>query len=144
MITATPSEQRTPRADEPFISSDLPFELARLQASPAYALEGHTGRTLTKYPELRVVLQTMKAGVRLPFHETAEQMTVQVLLGQLRIWLPYGQNCDLYEGSFAAIDAGQVHELESLQDSAFLLTLTWPPVGRRAASGEVETDGAGI
>jgi len=118
MASATPSEPRSGAIGDAFISIDVPFELARLQASDAYQTEGHAGRTLTKYPELRVVIETVKTGVRLPFHETAEQMTLQVILGQLRVWMRHGENRDLTEGSFVAIDAGRVHELESLQDCA--------------------------
>jgi len=135
MISTSPSGSSAPRPDDPFISVDVPFELARLRASPAYEAEGHAGRTLTKYPELRAVLETAKAGVRLPLHETAEQLTLQVLVGQLRVWMAHGENVDLSEGSFAAVDAGRVHEIESLEDSAFLLTLAWPPVGERATEG---------
>ncbi len=142
MIAESASEDAARRADAPFISVDLPFELARLQASRAFEAEGHAGRTLTKYPELRVVLETMKAGARLAIHETAEEMALQVLLGQVRVWMRYDANCDLAEGSFAAVDAGRVQEIEALQDCAFLLTLTWPPMERRAARGEDEKEGA--
>jgi quercetin dioxygenase-like cupin family protein len=140
MISASTSEV-TPRTSAPFVTIDVPFELARLQASPAYETEGHTGETLTKYPDLRVVLETMKAGVRLPLHETPEQVTLQVIVGQLRVWAKHGENCDLAEGSFLAADAGLLHELEALHDCAFILTLAWPPAGRRAA-GDAEK-GAG-
>ena len=133
------------RIDAPFISFNVPFEIARLQAERTYHTEGHAGRTLTKYPDLRVVLETMQAGVRLPFHETAERIALQVILGQLRVFLEHGDNCDLAEGSYTAIDAARVHEIESLHDCAFLLTLAWPPAGRRATAGEeLEADGAGI
>ncbi len=133
------------RVDAPFISFDVPFELARLRAERAYETEGHAGRTLAKYPDLRVVLEAMKPGVRLPFHETAERMTLQVIVGQLRVWDGYGENRDLSEGSFAAIDAARVHEIECLDESALLLTLAWPPAERRAGgSGEEEVDGGGI
>ena len=72
-------------------------------------------------------------------------MTLHVLLGQLRVWMRYGENCDLAEGSFAAIEAGRVQEIESLHECAFLLTLAWPPVEDRAAGAEEEeADGAGI
>jgi quercetin dioxygenase-like cupin family protein len=135
MASATPTEPRSGAIGDPFISIDVPFEIARLQASGAYQTEGHSGRTLTKSPELRVVVEAMKAGVRLPLHEPAEQLTLQVVLGQLRVWMRHGENSELSEGGFVAIDAGRVHELEALQDCAFLLTLAWPPVERRAAGG---------
>jgi quercetin dioxygenase-like cupin family protein len=142
MNPASPSEHRGPTTAESFVSSDLLLELARLQASAEYAREGHAGRTLTKVPELRVVLESMKAGARMLLHETEEELTLQVLLGQLRLRMRTGGNHDLAEGSFAAIGAGRVHEVEALQDSSFLLTLAWPPALRDG--GETEEDGAGI
>jgi quercetin dioxygenase-like cupin family protein len=125
--------------DGPFISLDLPFEIAQLVADRAYEEEGHAGRTLAKYPDLRVVLEAMSPETRLRIHETAERMTVQVISGVLRVWLEYGDNYDLAEGSFAAIDAARVHEIECLEPCAFLLTLAWPP-----AAGAKETNGGGI
>jgi quercetin dioxygenase-like cupin family protein len=147
MIEATPSgafasEHPGQPIDAPFVSFDVPFELARLRTEHAYDVDGHTGRTLAKNPDLRVVLEAMKEGVRLAFHETAERMILQVIVGQLRIWTEYGENCDLAEGSFAAVDAGRVHEIECLRECAFLLTLAWPPGGRRA--GPIDEDAAGL
>jgi quercetin dioxygenase-like cupin family protein len=132
MIEATPSGAVRPehpdrRIDAPLICLDVPHELARLRAERAYEAEGHAGRTLTKYPDLRVVLETMKTGVRLSLHGTGERMTLQVILGQLRVWTERGESIDLPEGSFAAIDAACVHEIDCLQEGAFLLTLAWPP-----------------
>jgi quercetin dioxygenase-like cupin family protein len=126
--------------DAPFISVDVPFEIARLLADRAYGKEGHAARTLVKYPDLRVVLEAMSAGSRLRIHETAERMTLQVVFGAVRIWLEYGDNCDLAEGSFAAIDAARVHEIECLESCAFLLTLAWPPAVDRAE----QESGSGI
>ena len=121
--------------DGPFISLEVPFEIARLLADRAYEEEGHAGRTLVKYPDLRVVLETMSAEARLRIHETAERMTVQVVYGALRVWLEHGDNYDLAEGAFAAIDAARVHEIECLEACAFLLTLAWPPAARAEANG---------
>ncbi len=116
----------------PFISLDVPFEIARLLADRAYGKEGHSGRTLVKYPDLRVVLEAMSQGARLRIHETAERMTLQVVFGAIRVWLEHGDNCDLAEGSFAAIDSARIHEIECLDACAFLLTLVWPPAADRA------------
>jgi quercetin dioxygenase-like cupin family protein len=126
------------RIDGPHVCFDLPMELARLRAEGAYRSEGHVGRTLTKYPDLRVVLEAMKAGERMPLHETAERMTLQVVVGQLRVRTEDGDGIDLADGSFAAFDARCVHEIECLHECAFLLTLAWPPraPGRRARGGE--------
>lgn len=132
-----PEHRGDRRIDAPFITTDVPFEVARLRSERAYDVEGHAGRTLTKYPDLRVVLEAMKSGTRLRIHETAESMTLQVVVGQIRVWTEHGTNADLAEGTFAAIDAARVHELECLQDGAFLMTLAWPPATRRGDGKDV-------
>jgi quercetin dioxygenase-like cupin family protein len=145
MATSTPSGSARPQHPDqgiaaPFISCEVPLEIARLRAERGYAVEGHAGRTLAKYPDLRVVLETMKPGARLSLHETAERMTLQVLVGRLRVHDRNGERHDVGEGSFAAVDLAQVHELESVDECAFLLTLAWPP----ARSPGMESGGAGI
>jgi quercetin dioxygenase-like cupin family protein len=115
------------RIDDPFPTFDLPTELARLRGEWGWDGEGHAGRTLAKYPDLRVVLEAMKEGTRVPLHEAAERMTVQVIIGRLRIRLRDGDWSDFAEGSFVAIAPAVVHELEALEECGFLLTLAWPP-----------------
>ena len=145
MESAIPTGRPGRGIDDLFVSTDVPYELARLRASPEYAREGHAGRTVTKYPEQRVVVEAMKAGARLPMHETEEELTLQLVLGQLRVWMPFGGSFELSEGSLAAVDAGRIHELEALQDCGFVLTLAWPPMARReGGGGEGQTEGSGI
>lgn len=142
MIPESPStafgpERDAHRVDAPFVAVDIPFEVARLRAERAYDAEGHAGRTLTKYPDLRVVLEAMKAGTTLRIHETAESMALQVVVGQVRVWTERGENADLAEGSFTAFGAARVHEIECLHDGAFLLTLAWPPAPQRSDGKDV-------
>jgi quercetin dioxygenase-like cupin family protein len=109
------------------VTFDVPFELARLRAESGYHLEGHAGRTLTKYPDIRVVLEAMKPGARMTLHETAERVTIQVVVGQIRVELLTGESCDLSDGGFGAIERGRLHQIECREECAFLLTLAWPP-----------------
>jgi quercetin dioxygenase-like cupin family protein len=118
------------RVSGPFVSFDLPFEIARVRAESAYEREGHCARTLAKYPDLRVVLVAMKAGAKMGLHETAERMTMQIAFGQCRLWFAHGENVDLAEGGFAAVDARLAHEIECLEECAFLLTIAWPPAAQ--------------
>jgi quercetin dioxygenase-like cupin family protein len=145
MMTSVP--QGTPRPEEPrrrlhapLVSFDVPFEIARLRATAAYEAEGHAGQTLAKAPEMRVVLEAMKTGTRLPFHGTPERVTLQVMIGQLRVWLEHGDNYDLADGAFVAIEAGRVYEVDCLEECAFVLTLAWPPAhrGTDGAAGPAE------
>ncbi len=118
--------------DGPIVSFDIPFETARVRAEAAYATEGHSAHTLAKYPDLRVVLVAMKAGTRISIHETAERIAIQVFLGRARVWLRSGESADCAEGTFAALDASLAHEVDCLEDCAFLLTIAWPPERSRA------------
>jgi quercetin dioxygenase-like cupin family protein len=144
MATSTPSGSVHPNQGiaAPFISCELPLEIAHLRAERGYVEEGHAGRTLAKYPDLRVVLETMKPAARLSLHETAERMTLHVLVGRLSIHDRHGDRHDVGEGSFAAVDVARVHAIECTQECAFLLTLAWPPASSPAPG--VESEGTGI
>lgn len=132
MPTATPVEPHQSRVslerplEGPCLTFDLPFERARLEAEETYARTGHNARTLAKYPDTRVVLTALKAGSKVRTHETDERIAVQVMTGRVRLWLPYGTSEEIGEGGFAVLDRAVAHELEALEDSAFLLTVTWP------------------
>ncbi len=121
----------------PLVSFDIPLETARVRAEPAYAAEGHSARTLAKYPDLRVVLVAMKAGTKIAVHETAERLALQVLLGRARLRLDDEERAECGAGSFVAVDAARAHEIECLDDCAFLLTVAWPPE-RAPAAGDYD------
>ena len=129
--------------DAPLLTADIPIELARLRSEHGYEVEGHAGRTLTKNPDLRVVLEAMKPGVHQRLHATGERMTLQVLVGQLRVRTERGEDVVLSQGGFTAIDAEGAHEIYSLFESAFLLTLAWPP-GRGEVSAARQGSDTGI
>jgi quercetin dioxygenase-like cupin family protein len=50
---------------------------------------------------------------------------VQVLRGHIR-YSARGQTYDLHPGSLIALGASIKHEVESLDESVFLLTISWP------------------
>lgn len=110
----------------PCLAFDLPFEVARLRAEDTYLRTGHNGRTLAKFPDTRVVLTVLRAGSRMRTHETGERLAVQPVIGRIRLWLPYGGNEDLGSGGLAVLDREMSHEVEALDDCAFLLTVSWP------------------
>ena len=108
----------------PCLQFDLNEEIQKLQAEPRWQA-GHTARTVAKYPDLRVVLVVMKAGARLERHHTAGRISIQTLMGTLRLHLPCEQ-VDLPTGTLLALDREIVHDVEALGDSAFLLSIAWP------------------
>ena len=60
---------------------DLEAIDAKLRADPAFAAEGHCAETLTKFPDLRVVLVSMRQGAHLGDASAFARLTVQALRG---------------------------------------------------------------
>jgi len=53
-------------------------------------------------------------------------MTVQFPSGKIRVHLPKGQGAELGSGDILALEHGLTHDVEALEESAFLLTISWP------------------
>lgn len=104
------------------------FDLAaidsELRKGEAYMREGHTARTLTRKPDLRILLVVMKAGARIAEHRANETASVFALSGHVRLRLP-DETADLAAGRLIALEPGLPHDVEAVVDSAFLLTLGW-------------------
>lgn len=110
--------------DGPHLSFDLAAEIDRLRRETPWRESGHNAITLAKYPDLRFVLTVLRGGVRMATHEPDERVSLQVLFGRLRVRAAQ-QVVELRQAHLLAVDRGQAHEIEALEDSAFLLTLSW-------------------
>lgn len=86
---------------------------------------GHFAKTLFKKHDLRVVLITMEDAARMKEHHADGTISVQVLKGQIRFAV-HGKPHDLKQGNLITLGASIRHEVEALEDSAFLLTISWP------------------
>jgi quercetin dioxygenase-like cupin family protein len=106
---------------------DLAGELDRLHRDESWVqTTGRSSKTLVKYPDLRVVLIAMKANTRIREHTAAGRISVHSLNGHIRLHLPE-RVVDLPAGHLLALDQCVPHDVEAAEDSAFLLTLSWPP-----------------
>src|SRR6202162_4662242 len=106
---------------------NLASELDQLHRDEAWLHPtGRSSKTLVKYPDLRIVLIAMKANTRMHEHTAAGRISVHSLNGHIRIHLPE-QVVDLPVGHLLALDHCVPHDVEASEDSAFLLTLSWPP-----------------
>jgi quercetin dioxygenase-like cupin family protein len=103
---------------------DLTKEVHELHEEPSWK-NGQNTKTLVKYDDLRVLLTVLKAKVRISEHKTEGRLSVQILSGHLRMTAS-GRTFDLRPGSLLALDSGILHDVEALEDSAFLLTIAWP------------------
>src|ERR1700688_3636474 len=86
---------------------------------------GRSSKTLVKYSDLRIVLIAMKVNTRMHEHTAAGRISVHTLNGHIR--LHYAERVvDLLAGHLLALDQCVPHDVEASEDSAFLLTLSWP------------------
>ncbi len=118
---AEPAIARGLRA--PMLRVDLMTTLGELRHEEAWHVRGHNARTLAKYPDLRVVLVAMREGSRLHEHSTAARITIQVLVGRIRLHVD-GAVVELRFGDLLTLDRGLAHDVEALHESAFVLTLS--------------------
>jgi len=105
---------------------DLVSELDQLRRDESWQNPtGRSSKTLVKYADLRIVLIAMKANTRMHEHSAAGRISVHSLNGHIRLHLP-DQVVDLPAGHLLALDECVPHDVEATEDSAFLLTLSWP------------------
>lgn len=122
----SPTHRRThPKAmAAPYLEFDLASELQQLRNEPEWQT-GQNAKTLVKYDNLRVVLIALKARARVPGHQTEGRISIQTIEGQIHVRAE-GRTFYLPAGNLLALDRGLPHDVEAVQDSAFLLTIAWP------------------
>jgi quercetin dioxygenase-like cupin family protein len=69
--------------------------------------------------------RTIRGEGKIKEHRVDGTSSVQVLKGRIR-YSTGGQSCDLQTGGLITLGASIAHEVESLDESAFLLPVSWP------------------
>ena len=104
------------------LSFDLQTELQQLRQQQSYQSGDPSGRTLVKEPDLRIVLMALRADGRLQEHSASGPLSIQAIQGPLRVHLPDG-SVELTPGQLLALESGIRHDVEAIEDCAFLLTI---------------------
>ena len=118
---------RLPYLAEPLLRFDLQQELRELRREDSWGREtGRSSKILAKYPDFRIVLVLMKAATHMNEHRAEARISTQALVGRIRLHLPERQPLELSAGQLLALDCGMPHDVEALEESAFLLTVSWP------------------
>ncbi len=102
-------------------SFDLAAEIRALQAEPSPVV-GRSTRTLVSLPALRVLLVAMKAGARWDEHVAPGRITVQMLVGRIRLSAAR-RRIEMPAGHLAALGTRVPHDVEAVEESVFLLTV---------------------
>ena len=117
---------RLPQLAEPLLQFDLLEELQQLRHEDSWQRQtGRSSKTLAKYPDFRIILVLMKANTQMNEHRAEGRISIHHLLGKICIHLP-DQKVNLAVGQLLVLDCGMVHNVEALEESAFLLTISWP------------------
>ena len=114
----------TPPMAAPFLEFDLIRELEQLHAERDWN-RGQNAKTLVKYVDFRVVLIALKARARLPGHQNKGRISIQTVAGHILVRAE-GRTFDLPRGTLLALEQNLPHDVEALEESAFLLTIAWP------------------
>ncbi|MGE3274410.1 MAG: hypothetical protein AB7O67_04820 [Vicinamibacterales bacterium] len=114
-----------------YLELDITREREQLHREPGWT-SGYKARTLAKYEDLRIVLMALKGGAHMPSHQTDGRISIHAITGHLSVKAE-GRTFDLPAGRLLALDRGIPHEVDALEDSAFVLTVAW--AGRAARGG---------
>jgi len=106
------------------VQFDLAEEMRYSQRKRPWAM-GHFARTLIKKADFRMVLISMDKGAVLKEHHADGTISVQVLKGSLR-FTAQGAAHSLSTNRVVMLGPSLPHEVEALEETAFLLTIAWP------------------
>ncbi|MEO7652580.1 MAG: cupin domain-containing protein, partial [Bryobacteraceae bacterium] len=109
--------------NDDFARFDLAAEISDSESRKPWPSSLYS-KTLVKKDDLRVVLFTMGPGATLKEHHADGSISVQVLHGEIQ-FSEQGQVHSLRKGQMLTLGRSIRHSVESVGDSAFLLTISW-------------------
>lgn len=111
-----------PESTEHGVTFDLAAVEREMRTESGYEHSGHLGRTLVRTSDLTVMLMVMRRDSRVAEHQANATASIHVLSGKIRLKLET-RTVELTSGQLLALESGLRHDLEALEDSAFVLTL---------------------
>lgn len=114
-----------------FAQFDLTQEMADSEQKKPWA-KGHYAKTLFKKPDFRMVLISMEKGSVLNEHHADGTISVQVLNGMIS-FTAQEKAYALRVNNVVTLAASIKHEVEALEESVFLVTISWPDTAKLEA-----------
>jgi len=91
---------------------------------------GRLSKTIVKYPNFSIVLMVMKSNTKFPEHKSTGRIYVHVLKGHIQMRI-LDKLVDLPAGNLIALDREVLHDVEALDESAFILTICCSEAGEK-------------
>jgi quercetin dioxygenase-like cupin family protein len=105
---------------------NLPEEVRQLRNQESWRRgSGRSSKTLVKYPDFHLVLVVMRANTRMNEHHVDARISLHALEGRIRVRMS-GEIVEVSAGELIALDYAIPHDVEAPEESAFLLTISWP------------------
>ncbi len=114
---------RLPQLAASILEFDFTAEIAQLRQEDSWRRgTGRSSKTLAKYPDLRIVLTLLRAGAHVKEHKTGGRISIQAVTGRMRLHVPE-RTVELTAGKLMVLDTEVPHDVEAVEESAFLLTV---------------------
>ena len=114
---------RLPHLADSILLFDISHEITQLRMEDSWQRgTGRSSKTLVKHPDFRIVLTLMKPGSRMHEHRTDARISIQAVMGRIKLHLPQ-RTVELSAGQLLALDSEVPHDVEAEEESAFLLTV---------------------
>jgi quercetin dioxygenase-like cupin family protein len=114
---------RLPQLAASIMEFDFAAEIARLRQEDSWKRgTGRSSKTLAKHPDLRIVLTLLQAGAHVKEHKTGGRISIQGVMGRMRLRVPE-RTLELTPGKLLVLDTEVPHDVEAVEESAFLLTV---------------------
>jgi len=116
---------RLPELAAPALKICLATAIKQQQQHEAFQRStGRSSTTLAKYPDLRIVLVSMKANTKMHEHKAAGRLSLLTLTGCVRLKV-LEHTVDVPAGHLLTLDCCVPHDVEARKQSTFLLTIAW-------------------
>jgi quercetin dioxygenase-like cupin family protein len=119
------AEGMTARLSAPLLTFDLAAEIEQLNNEEHWLKDGRISKTLVKHSDFRIVLMFMRAGTLMQEHKTDARISIHALSGRLLVKLDR-QTVELPAGHLLVLEKGLLHDVKALEESIFLLSISWP------------------
>lgn len=106
------------------VQLDVWEELDELRRSPEWKV-GIARKVIVQLPDMQITLRAMKANTQIPRHHNPGRVCVQMAQGHIRMHVD-DELVDLTQGKALILDPGVSHDVEAMEESAFLLFVTPP------------------
>src|SRR5689334_22111484 len=124
-VELTAKEQELAALTAPLLTFNLEKEIERLRREEHWLNDGRISETLVKYSDFRIVLILMQAGTLMQEHKADARISIHALSGRLMVHLPE-KSMELSAGHLLVLEKCLPHDVNALEDSAFLLSISWP------------------